>query len=146
MLFSLRVENGGASLDFRKIATGHPAILNASSYHSDSPHRLAHSQLRVLLVGEPQEHATTANRDATGTRGVDSPRTFGFDGLGRRFQEVVDRANPKSNNDFQPFTMGTKCHILRIRPVWLFRRLPRFDAKAHVLKVRKRCLYLTIKP
>ena len=53
----------------------------------------------------------------------------------------MDRAKHKDNNDFQPFTVGTQCHILRMRPVWQFRRQTWFYAESHVLNARKRCRY-----
>ena len=37
--------------------------------------------------------------------------------------------------------MRTTCHVLRMRPVWLFWRQTQFDAKPNVLRARKRCPY-----
>ena len=50
---------------------------------------------------------------------------------------VMDRGKPKGNNEFQLFTVGINCHILRME-----RQTP-FDARPHVLKARKRCRYPT---
>jgi hypothetical protein len=41
----------------------------------------------------------------------------------------MDKKKLKSNNDSQLITVGTRCHVLKTRPVWLFERSTLLDAK-----------------